>query len=586
MPLPSGLSIGWNGNWQNAYIAGSGGVGINFTDSNIINPFIEAYNERAKTLNLYKSNLSSLSFTNEHFWASCNNPSSGYPCAQIAPAASTLEGLFNKISVSMPNGNILIASGVSWPQLQTDIINLSQYFIQAYDQYGNDIDYDGTPSFHPSGIYTNGFSDQPHMFEYDTVVGFPSGLFSCSSSTLPWLYPFNSISGLVTLGSSSFLNTFLKTFPEPSGFTRKFPREIWAMGCSGDVGQVARFTARNPYVSGLLVTFFGGSGWNYYWGPDTPQSYGVIGTLIGTESSLPSTNPLWYGDPPNASGFNQVVITPTCDIPRSGGIYQYISPSGWTELPNSTLQPDTRTEYGEICPGDYMGWWILDNLRDALNQMVWTIGGSIPDIGINSVRYSIPYVCDTNFSFSVYPDFHDFTGTSQNNTKIWAVSGSTGTLTGGNYNFPRADSTYNTGQGPTRAYCYLKPSGVNTASSGMLREYDFYSVTESSTGPFSVPTYPEPGPVPAANYFGDLGKFAPASGTTQTNSDWGFTNYLTYLGNTTATFIGSGNVGIIAGDTSLTEPSPPNSLGYYTSAVVCLAKWDQPSGGFAYSKWT
>lgn len=122
-----------------------------------------------------------------------------------------------------------------------------------------------------------------------------------------------------------------KTFPAPNGFTRKFPREIYALSNPGEEGQVARFTAR-----------------------------------IDTR---------WFGHSAGPA-FDTTVTTPEAERVHSGKLFRH---NGTEWLPHSAAigaGPDELSDFGLMRSGDYMGEWILNEIRDAINLLVWTVGVS------------------------------------------------------------------------------------------------------------------------------------------------------------------------------------------------------------------
>jgi hypothetical protein len=122
--------------------------------------------------------------------------------------------------------------------------------------------------------------------------------------------------------------------------------KIWSTATSGSLGQKARFVAKN--TQGVLASGIGSSGWiqtDYY--------------------------PYWYGDWENPY-YLQIVKTPPEEIGYSGKIFKY-SASGWVMNDDQLEPPDICESFGLARPGDYLGPWFLNDLRDAINQLTWTV---------------------------------------------------------------------------------------------------------------------------------------------------------------------------------------------------------------------
>lgn len=632
MGMASGLAI--FGGWQCDYfsVAQSGlfgiGPGLDYSNSNIIAPFIEAYNERAKTI--YNSD------PNNRGWTDCNNPSSGYPLlsnlTDFPDSESPIPSRpFYSFYDSAPSSGIffygsgyyptsgtadlhskIAISGISWPQLQYKICNLASYFVNAYQGSGH-INYDGVSAYCPSGNYDTGTIDLfiPAIIDiasgYITQSNSVSGIFSVISSANPWAYDRILVSGVTasTFKTPNVLALGLRegntndyqpnnrytfvNFPSPSGFTRKFPREIWSTSCSGSNGQISRLTSRN--------------------------------THIGSYSATPNT---WYGDYPWASGFSNSQFTPVQEYNNSGKIYQYYAASGGWVFGNQGLSPDILTAYGQILEGDYMGPWILNDLRDALNQMVWTVAINYDTENLVNETESVFNFINPNFKFSLSPQFlpiafnmdtsfgvsgtfFDLTNTPQKNILVSGIG--THFIGSGNGILPYAyrnafvdkpgvgNNTF-----AQRAYCYLKPFQVNQACSGMSRTYDFYNTTrylrtfDSDYSYISGTTFnPSPSQFQYTyNNYGDIGQydFYPNISGLPVYSG---TSYIKYIGSITANRDGT-DIGILAGDSSLSCPGGPidqssgpdlssNCGGYSTSSIICVAKWDV-ANGFNYTKFT
>lgn len=136
-----------------------------------------------------------------------------------------------------------------------------------------------------------------------------------------------------------------RNFPYPDGWTRKFPREIYKLSYPGVEGQIARFVVYN--------TGFG-SNW--------------LMTLTTATEYLTNVN------------------TPDGERGNAGKIFKYTS-GVW--VPDSAQRPDVVTEMitglashtWRPVPGDYFGPWILNDLRDAINQCV-IFGAGDPAVNV------------------------------------------------------------------------------------------------------------------------------------------------------------------------------------------------------------
>lgn len=137
-----------------------------------------------------------------------------------------------------------------------------------------------------------------------------------------------------------FTNTTFTPFAfPPDGVERRWPREIWALSCDGEEGQIARFTARR------------GARW------------------LG----VPTTDPL----------FNTRQTTPEAEYEHTT---QFFTHDGEAWLPaaadvhDADVLTETRRverifEGTDVLPdysGDYFGPEYLNDVRDMINLLVWT----------------------------------------------------------------------------------------------------------------------------------------------------------------------------------------------------------------------
>jgi hypothetical protein len=117
-------------------------------------------------------------------------------------------------------------------------------------------------------------------------------------------------------------------FPGPDGFTRKRGRFITSTSMTGTDGQRAMFRAF-------------ASSWTDPW-----------------------------------DGATVFPATPSDERGYSGLYFVYDGDAGeWVLSDDQDTEEDELTSHGLICEGDRMGPWILDELRDAINQLIWTFAG-------------------------------------------------------------------------------------------------------------------------------------------------------------------------------------------------------------------
>jgi hypothetical protein len=208
---------------------------------------------------------------------------------------------FGVVSMNPPQPGWSVADW--WRDLQRGAYLLSTRFLRSYDGV--------TPSDDAAvAVLNTGVPD------YDW-----SGLPAQDQSQVPYRHRYV----FENEEASGFANE--TSWPPPSGFTRKFPREIWSTANSGAAGQVARFTAR--------------------------------------------INTVWYG-PRDGPDFERAVTTPLDQRDYSGRLFLH-NGVAWVEHPGDPLPdgPDVVTDAGLIRPGDYIGAWIANGIRDALRRLRW-----------------------------------------------------------------------------------------------------------------------------------------------------------------------------------------------------------------------
>lgn len=154
-------------------------------------------------------------------------------------------------------------------------------------------------------------------------------------------------------------------WPTANGWTRKFPREIWSLSNSGAAGQIARFTVR-------------------------------------ISSS-------WFGAEEDDPVFNSVVTTPLAERGLSGKLLRH-NGATWVELPPTPgAEPDEVTAHGLIRAGDYVGHWIANETRDAINQCTVTVGREFNSAQDSTVMFPVIvgfYPQYAFFDFVVYDGQH------------------------------------------------------------------------------------------------------------------------------------------------------------------------------------
>lgn len=133
-------------------------------------------------------------------------------------------------------------------------------------------------------------------------------------------------------------------FP-PTGFTRRWPREIWSLSCPGAEGQVARFSAR------LGSQWMGAATTDPLF--DTPQTTPEA-ERVHTTRFFRHDGANWQ---PAASNVRDADVLSETRLVSGFGAVPY--PPG--EVPDYS--------------GDYFGPVWLNELRDAINLLVWTAHG-------------------------------------------------------------------------------------------------------------------------------------------------------------------------------------------------------------------
>jgi hypothetical protein len=209
---------------------------------------------------------------------------------------------FANIKSTTQSGNQAIQG---WRVLQGSVIQLAQYFLQTVDNTGAAISFSGFPANATNA--TNGFFlDNPLLSWYSAYMA----------------------------GGSHF--------PNATGWTRKYPREIRTLsqGClAGSTGHIARLIVPTPTKA------------------------------PGDVSSFTNRDPAWDGVLP--------LNSTTADWDSQGKYFQW-SGTAWVPAPLATYS-DIITTTGTIQSGDLVGPWIANDIRDALNLMTVTFG--VPDFG-------------------------------------------------------------------------------------------------------------------------------------------------------------------------------------------------------------
>ncbi len=174
--------------------------------------------------------------------------------------------------------------------------------------------------------------ETPPSGEYALAAwrGLQSNLESLKGFFVNQNHQFIDTSGLITSWADEY------SFPQPSGWTRKYPKEIYKVQSDGTNGERAIFAAYNGSY------FYAGN--NEY----IPPSF-VSSTY--------------------ASG---LVHTPEAERTYAGLYFDYINGSGWIISEDQNTPMDIITTSGVIRPGDYAGPWILNDLQKAINHLTWT----------------------------------------------------------------------------------------------------------------------------------------------------------------------------------------------------------------------
>lgn len=151
------------------------------------------------------------------------------------------------------------------------------------------------------------------------------------------------------------------SWPGPNGFTRKRYREITRLVCPGTNGQRARFVVcqayRNPenHISGIASS--GGYNIGYY--------------AKSNPGHMTVDDPHWFTSPKPLVRDWQSAPLPGTPIEQellSGKVMEYTS-GAWRVSADQVTPPDVLTLHGLMQPGDLIGPWIFNELRDAINQL-------------------------------------------------------------------------------------------------------------------------------------------------------------------------------------------------------------------------
>ncbi len=664
--------IYWNMNfeaWASGNLAQGSGVtfGHSINDHRLAEPFVKAINERMRVLPSgivnympplpaggtypYRSGGST-------FRKDICQPTSGYYSIRSndhnflvdvslfagGPGSPTSwYNLSNPVSSTIPGG-----SGWSWGEMQSLVATIAPYFVANSIDGETDLDYDGKYGqyfFLKNHSYETFFStiqELPYYFaknvgsvEYPVMKPWkndgtiPSGISSFTPSLLiennpdpndlfiytelvstyesgviayqdsGYSYFDNTPSGGGPLEKSLIYKKYLQDeFPRPSGFRRYYPREIWSIANSGSVGQTARLIAKN-----------------------SDPFYGLFEPTK------------WYQNG-EGSGFKVQVKTPDEEVSFSNSIFEYIDSSGWVKSENQSKNPDLILDYGIAQPGDYMGPWILNDLRDAINQLVWTYGIELPldehvyNLDFNTRFYKNPLKLLCLPSFNILRTSYNLDGDmeitsvgispgseAESNPCFGEGTDASGVLIDGlenlacrainldyygiyasgeiaiphrytffdsNYYGSTASGVETSAYSSSVGYSYIKPSGINVRSNGVQRKYEFYSIGNPAGG-HNAGLDPWIKSV-KFNKFGYDVDFKPdlisydftdyGNGSTQNHPLSGATGwYVTKKVGEMTTDKWDKSTGISFGDTSLTPESDPS---YFT---------DSTTGGWEARSW-
>jgi hypothetical protein len=135
----------------------------------------------------------------------------------------------------------------------------------------------------------------------------------------------------------SYLTPYDTKAGSVAGFTRKYPKNFW--------------NTQTRYENGNSWS----TNWDEEWGPQPPSLANSYYTI------MPGNRPFYGGYPdPFVEGDNALCNNDGKVYTRTSGV--------WVLAPTGT-QPDTVTTLGLMRPGDYIGPWIWNEIRDCFNQM-------------------------------------------------------------------------------------------------------------------------------------------------------------------------------------------------------------------------
>lgn len=389
MPFPSGT--GWNTDWEaysvNNSLDISNGLGANA----LIIEYINAINERIAAVGgsglLWsysapgyptpsKLNVTQYEIKDLHhpYASGIRSTKCFYSYGAVPDGTSNLHNGFHQSAPPndalgrLGSGTYPIVSGSSWPFLQATAAGLAGYFVRSINGLEFTLS-SGVRDADKRILYTNPFEEgiqgvAPMSATDDAKRGNLNGDYGN-------IFCFGHRIGDRNHVPHSGISYARDIFPFPNGFRRKFPREIWDVSNSGVDGQTARFI-----------------------------SYTQPNILFAPRP--------WFSSLLNEN-FYSYVSTPVDQRPLSGKIMKYYSASGgWIVAENQKDMPDIIETQGIAMPGDYIGPWILNDLRDAINQMVITFG-TTRFYGYRNPIGDIyqPYFSDSpKFIGSVTPSFY------------------------------------------------------------------------------------------------------------------------------------------------------------------------------------
>lgn len=306
----------WSTDWTKPEYAGAG-----FSIS-VYNMFVRAVQERLDRVGIFRMVIQGYNHRNTtppgDMWA----PNAGYWNFLSEDFAKI--GDYTLRDYSTTTGGffpVVTFNTVGWKQLQHVVTGLAQYFVKHREYNNNPVfSFDDKKSInswaHPSDYPLN----IPSIFDgTNTIFG-----------VLPGTWP---------TADSSYWKNYGPNYYIPGMYNRRYPREIAGINPLG--GEQEGWIAR--LASGI---------------------YNVVPN--------PAYTPSQFGTPQTLN------LQVTADqIYTSGQLYRFTNGAWILNTDPTIINPDFIQAKGQIQTGDYFGPWILNDLRDAINLLVWTFGSGL-----------------------------------------------------------------------------------------------------------------------------------------------------------------------------------------------------------------